>query len=145
MRELEDFARLWVCGITTNTLTALPSHASVTKSWGDIVNPNYANPTIYLFQAAVAVCGIGYLTNTATAVQQSNESQYLYVGRGYWGRGRSITLNSWQNSGGWAGNHFIWCGVAPGSGGLNLTVADGNGVTLAQTAAYIQIKDIKDL
>jgi len=30
-------------------------------------------------------------------------------------------------------------------GGLTLTIADGNGNTIAQTTAYIQIVDIKNL
>jgi hypothetical protein len=66
-----------------------------------------------------------------------------YVGR--LGPGQSIQLNSSQFANNWAGNHFIWCGVSNGSGGLTLTIADRSGNTLAQTAAYIQIVDIKQM
>ena len=44
-RDLEDFARLWVCGITTNLSGSAPRH-HLTLSWGDVGNPNPANPTI---------------------------------------------------------------------------------------------------
>ena len=139
-RDLEDFARLWVCGITTNLLTLLPTNSTITLSWGDVGNPNSANPTIDLFQAADADGGIGYQTNETVAVTQTNALQSRYVGR--LGPGQSIQLNP---SSGWAGNHFIWCGVNNGSGGLTLTIADGSGNTLAQTTSYIQIVDIKQL
>ena len=52
-RDLEDYARLWLCGITSNLLAALPIGGSVRLSWGDLGNPNPANPTIDLFQAAL--------------------------------------------------------------------------------------------
>ena len=38
-RDLEDFARLWVCGITSNVLTNLPPGSTVTLNWGDVGNP----------------------------------------------------------------------------------------------------------
>jgi hypothetical protein len=53
-------------------------------------------------------------------------------------------LNSSQFNG-WAGNHFIWCGANYGNGGLTMTIADGSGNVLAQTTAYIQIEDIKQM
>jgi pimeloyl-ACP methyl ester carboxylesterase len=42
-------------------------------------------------------------------------------------------------------DHFIWCGVTNGSGQLNLTFADAGGNVLAQTTAYIQLQDIKQM
>ncbi len=34
-RDLEDFARLWICGVTSNLLVALPAGSTVTLSWAD--------------------------------------------------------------------------------------------------------------
>ncbi len=48
-RDLEDYARLWVCGVTTNLLARLPTGSTVTLSWGDVGNPNPSNPTIDMF------------------------------------------------------------------------------------------------
>ncbi len=142
-RDLEDFARLWVCGITTNLLAALPPGSTVTLNWGDVGSPNSDNPTIDLFTAADADGGIGYLTNETIATIQTNIFQCPYIGR--LGPGQSIQLNVIQFANSWAGNHFIWCGVSNGTGGLNLTIADGNGNVLAQSTAYIQIVDIKQM
>ena len=141
-RDLQDFFRLWVCGITTNLLAALPAGSTVTLNWGDVGSPNSANPTIDLFQAVEANGGIGYLTNETIALQQINPVYSSYVGR--LGPGQSVQLNS-SLFGGWAGNHFIWCGVTNGIGQLNLTIADASGNVLAQASQWIQIVDIKQM
>jgi hypothetical protein len=144
-RDLEDFARLWVCGITSNLLAALPTNSTITLNWGDMSSPNPNNPTIDIFQAADSDGGIGYLTNETTAAKQIDPTQAAYVNR--LAPGGSIQLNVSQlgQSGNWLGNHYIWCGVSNGSGQLNLTIADGNGNVLAQASQWIQIKDIKDV
>ncbi len=69
---LEDFARLWVCGVTSNLLAALPTNSTVTLNWGDVGNPNSANPTIDIFQAADVDGGTGYQTNETIATAQIN-------------------------------------------------------------------------
>ncbi len=143
-RDLEDFARLWVCGVTTNLLAALPTNTTVTLSWGDLTYTNPNNPTIDVFASVEADGGTGYLTNGDlsslqfySSLGQTNSS---YVGR--LGPGQSIQLNP---GGAWMGNHFIWCGVSNGTGGLTLTIADGSGNALATTTAYIKIEDIKEM
>jgi len=142
-RDLQDFTRLWVSGIDTNLLAKLPSGSTVTLSWGDVGSPNPSNPTIDLFPAEDDDGGIAYLTNSDDALLQVASSLYPYVGR--LGPGQSIQLNASTFSNSWAGNHFIWCGVSNGTGGLTLTIADGSGNTLAQSTAYIQIVDIKQM
>jgi hypothetical protein len=42
-RDLEDFTRLWVAGITSNLLAALPAGSTITLSWGDVGSPNSAD------------------------------------------------------------------------------------------------------
>jgi len=142
-RDLEDFTRLWVCGITTNLIAVLPSGSTITLNWGDVGSPNPGNPTIDLFTAADADGGMGYLTNETIAAEQTNIFQCPYIGR--LAPGGSIQLNTIQFANSWVGNHFIWCGVSNGTGGLNLTITDGNGNVLAQSTAYIQIVDIKQM
>jgi alpha-tubulin suppressor-like RCC1 family protein len=141
-RDLEDFARLWVCGLTTNVLAALPSGCTVTLNWGDVGNPNSGNPTIDLFQAVDSDGGIGYLTNATSAARQIVPAYATYVGR--LAPGKKIQLNDGY-FGGWAGNHYIWCGVTNGTGKLNLTIADAHSNVLAQTSTYIQLVDIKQM
>ena len=146
-RDLEDFTRLWISGVTTNLLAALPAGSTVTLSWADdwdyYPNPQSNNPAIDIFQATDADGGIGYLTNETSATAQLNSYQGHYVGR--LAPSGSIQLNANYFGSTWRGNHFIWCGVSNGTGGLMLTIADANSNVLAQSAVYIQIKDIKDM
>jgi pimeloyl-ACP methyl ester carboxylesterase len=145
-RDLEDYARLWICGISSNLLAALPTGSTVSLSWGDLGNPNVSNPTIDLFASVESNGGTGYLTNSELASIQVQQSQSqngsAYIGR--LGPGQSLQLNAKQ-FGGWAGNHYIWCGASNGTGGLVLTVSDANSNVLAQATTYIQIVDIKQM
>ena len=142
-RDLEDFARLWVSGITPDLLAAFPAGSIVTLTWGDVGNPNLNNPTIDIFQAADADGGTGYLTDETTAAKQVDITQCPYIGR--LEPGGSIQLNATDFENDWAGNYFIWCGVSSGSGALTLTISDATGRTLVQTTAYIQLVDIKKM
>ncbi len=145
-RNLEDFARLWVSGVS-NTLTRLPAGSTVTLSWGLVWDGNEytdpGSPTIDIFQAADADGGTGYLTNLVIASNQINSSLCRYVGR--LGPGSNIVLNSSIYENGWAGDHYIFCGVSPGDGILELTVSDGSGNVLAQSPQDMQIVDIKQM
>jgi len=142
-RDLQDFFRLWVCGIDTNLIAKLPAGSTITLNWGDVGSPNTGNPTIDIFAAADPDGGIGYLTNSLTAEIQTDPVICPYIGR--LGPGQSIQLNAIQFANGWAGNHFIMCGVSNGTGGLNLTIADASGNVLAQSTSYLQIVDIKQM
>lgn len=146
-RDLEDFARLWVSGVS-NTLSRLPAGSTVTLSWNTTPNlegdiPYTGNPAIDLFQAADADGGIGYQTNLTTASNQINNALCRYVGR--IGLGSNLLLNDCSYSNCWAGDHYIWCGVTPGSGELDLTIFDANSNQLAQSSQIIQIQDIKQM
>ena len=86
-RDLEDYARLWVSGVS-NTLSRLPTGSTVTLSWDNDYNydsngnpTQVGSPTIDLFQAADPDGGIGYLTNLTTASNQINTNLCQYVGR----------------------------------------------------------------
>jgi hypothetical protein len=146
-RDLQDFTRLWICGVTSNLLAALPAGSTVTLSWAgkwDGYEYTYSNyPTIDLFTAADPDGGIGYLTNSTIADEQVDSLYCPYIGR--LAPGGSIQLNASTFANHWAGNHFIFCGVSNGTGGLNLTITDGSGNVLGQSTAYLQIVDIKDM
>ncbi|HEX3626439.1 MAG TPA: alpha/beta hydrolase, partial [Verrucomicrobiae bacterium] len=147
-RDLEDFSRLWLCGITSNLLASLPVGASVTLSMsavpsylnGYILNNQSEQPTIDLFAAADPDGGIGYQTNETVAMEQTNLAQCPYIGR--IGPNDTLQLNSLMNS--LPSTHFIWGGVSNGIGQLTLTISDGTNI-LGQTSTYIQIVDIKQM
>jgi len=140
-RDLEDYARLWICGITTNLLAVLPTNSAVTLSWGDVGSPKPVNPTIDLFAAAETDGGSAYLTDGPTATNQIGYSPYV----GRLGPGQSIVLNACEAGNCWRGGYFIWCGVSNGMGNLTLTVSQGGTNILAQTTAFIQLLDIKQM
>ena len=93
-RDLEDFSRLWISGVTSNLLAALPYGSTVTLNWGDVSNPNSSNPTIDLFQAADTDGGIGYLTNGAIAAVQTNNNPVLVYRQARTGRQPSVKRDS---------------------------------------------------
>ena len=142
-RDLQDFTRLWICGVTSNLLAALPAGSTITLNWGDVGNPNSGNPTIDLFAAADADGGIGYLTNSSTASSQVDSLYCPYIGR--IGPGSNLQLNASSFANHWAGNHFIWCGVTNGTGQLTMSFKDGSGNVLGQASVWIQIVDIKQM
>jgi len=138
-RDLEDFARLWVCGVTTNLLSMLPVGSTVTFSLQAISG----NPSIDLFVAADANGGIGYLTNQSSMSSQLDNLSYPYMGR--IGAGASVQIYGPNLADQWAGNHYIWCGVSDGTGALSLTIRDSHGKILANSSSYIKIVDVKQM
>ena len=134
-RDLQDYARLWMAGVTSNLVAALPTNSTLTLSWSD----NDGQPSIVLFLAADADGGIGYLTNSVIASNQVDLAKCPYLGKVEPGQPIQFTKDTWR------GNHFIWCGAKEGSGALMLTIADGDGNTLAQAKSYISLVDIKQL
>jgi len=134
-RDLQDYARLWMAGVTSNLVAALPTNSTLTLSWSD----SNGQPSIVLFSAADTDGGIGYLTNSAIASNQLDLAKCPYLGKVQPGHTIQFTKDTWR------GNHFIWCGAGEGSGALTLTIADGDGNTLAQAKSYISLVDIKQL
>jgi hypothetical protein len=136
-RDLEDFARLWICGVSSNVLAALPYAAPVTLSWKA---SGLQAPTIDLFAAGdFAQGGIGYLTNSDAGLTQI-ASQYI----DRLAPGQTINLNWGAFANTLVADHMIFCGVSRGKGELVLTIWKGTNI-LAQTSAWIEIKDIKEM
>jgi hypothetical protein len=140
-RDLEDFARLWVCGVTSELVSNLPAGSTATFSWGDIGSPNLNNPTIDLFQGGDG--SLDYLTNETVAADLIDPAVYPCVGRVSPGQDVTLPVILLENS--YGRNHLIWCGVTNGSGQLTLTIADANSNVLAKTSVYIKVVDIKQM
>jgi hypothetical protein len=139
-RDLEDYARLWICGMPALT----NGNYQVTLSWANVSS---GSPTINLFDTVETNGGIGYLTNLDTATAEA----YNY---GIWGENRSaiaqispsqpftFPASYFINAG---DKHFLFDGaITNGAGELMLTIADGNGNTIAQTGAWLDLHDVKD-
>lgn len=139
-RDLEDYARLWICGMPALT----NGNYQVTLSWANVSS---GNPTINLFDTVETNGGIGYLTNLDTATAEA----YNY---GIWDENRraiaqispsqpfTFPASYFTNAG---DKHFLFDGaITNGAGELMLTIADGNGNTIAQTGAWLDLHDVKD-
>jgi hypothetical protein len=146
-RDLENFFRLWVCG-----LPALPANQNyaVTLSW----NVVSGNPGINLYNSVENNGGIGYLTDTNVALQQSTVtniatgygSSPYYVGPGATiaritnGATFTFPASYFTNN---ANKHFLFEGAGIGEGELTMTISQ-NGNTIVQTGVWLDLHDIKD-
>ena len=139
-RDLEDFARLWICGVPA--LAANPGY-QVTLSW----NVSSGSPAINLFHAAEKDGGIGYLTKESVAGSQILGVPDFVPGPGNKvatiSTAQSFTLPStfFANSG---DKYFLFEGAGIGQGELVMTFAQGPTV-LAETSAWLDLRDAKDL
>jgi predicted esterase len=144
VRDLEDFARLWIVG-----LPALPSANgySVTLSW----QTTSGNPAIRLYRAYETNGGTGYLTDTNTAAAQALHSWDPLNPNGYGDALGASTIsptspftfptNFFDTQG--TNSHFLFEGAGVGSGQLVLTVSQGTNI-MAQTGAWLDLHKIAD-
>ncbi len=128
MRDLEDYTRLWMPGLS-NLTAVMPTNytAKLTLNGGGAIR---------LFRAVEADGGTNYLFNSTTASNQAAQSALLYVGV----LNSSATIILTNRS-----EHFIWCGVQRGTAEVHLQILDGGQNLLADSATYIEIKDIKEM
>ena len=137
-RDLEDFARLWICG-----LPALPTNQdySVTLS----MTVQSGSPAINLFTAVETNGGTGYLTDTNVAAAQ-------LAGPPFSGPHIKIATISASQSFTFPGSYFtnagnkcfLFEGAGIGKGSLVMTIYQGSNV-IAQTWTTMDFKDVKDM
>jgi len=133
-RDLEDFARLWICGVPALT----NAESQVTLSWDTVSS---GNPAIKLFKTAETNGGTAYLTDTNVALAQA------YGAASSWTIGEvssTHTLmlpgNLFTNSG---NKYFLFEGSGIGAGQLIMTISQ-NSNTIAQTGVWLDLHDAKD-
>ena len=133
-RNLEDFARLWVCGVPT-----LPTNQSysVQIGWSQI---DSGTPRLRLYWSSETNGGIGYLTNVTIASQQIIDYNFP-AGEITSTNSLSLPLTLFANG---LPRYFLFEAGAAGKGELTLTVLQG-GNTVAQTSAWLDFHDIRDL
>jgi hypothetical protein len=130
-RDLEDYARLWIPGLSS-LMAALPTNYTV-----QLIATG--GQQLKIFRAVEADGGTNYLFDEATASSQVANSSSLFLG--VLASGLPIVLNGKPN----LGEHFIFCCPQPGEADITLRVSDPNQNIIASTKAYIQIVDIKDM
>jgi hypothetical protein len=128
-RGLEDFARLWICGVPS-----LPSAQGYTATLSCAAVSGY--PAINLYTAEPGG-GIGYLTNASIAHSLAGQPRLRIVSPA-----SSYVFPSGFFDG--SNKYFLFEGASAGEGQFVLTIYHGTNI-IAQTSAYIDIHDVKDL
>ena len=133
-RDLENLARLWVCGVPS---VALYPNYTFTLSFQNVSG----NPAINVYPSCETNGGIGYLTDTNVAATQTASAYY----DNKWGtvsNGQSYTLPL-DGYGKLLFTNFLFEGAGIGEGELTLTISE-NGNTIAQTGVWLDLHDVKD-
>jgi len=138
-RDLENFARIWICG-----MPALTSDYQVTLSWANTI----LSPSINLYTSVETNGGIGYLTDTNIAAQQCalvTNSSSPYIGGPGAGIATITPSSSYTFPANYFGNgtnhYFLFEGAGEGSGQLLLTISR-NGNVVAQTGVWISLHQV---
>ena len=142
-RNLENFFRLWVCG-----LPALPTSQGYTVTLS--MSPSSGDPAINLYASYDTNGSAAYLTDTNAAQQQFTQ-QYLNGQLMFDYSKKLRTISSSQNytlpvysDGRPIFTHFLFEGACTnGSGELLLTISQNSNV-VAQTGVWLDLHDIKD-
>lgn len=138
VRDLEDFARLWLVG-----LPPLPgaSGYEVRLSWRNTTG----TPAIKIYQHCEADGGLGYLTDTQAAALQadyvvgSGSSNGCGIALGTVGA-TPFTFAQWEMP--LSPNHYLlFEGAGMGKGELVLTIARDS-ETLAETSAWFDLRNV---
>jgi hypothetical protein len=131
IRDLEDYARLWICGVPALTNAGY----QVTMSWSNVSG----NPAVNLIRSCETNGGIGYLTATNIAWQQISSA---YSTKYHVTANMTLTLPvSWFTN--YGNKYLLFEGAGVGSGQLVMTISQ-NGNIIAQTGAWMDLHEIKD-
>lgn len=147
-RDLENFARLWICGMPT-----LPTNGNyqVTLSW----NVVSGTPAINLYNSVETNGGTGYLTDTNIAAEQCTAttisggmSPYavsfvgpdIAIAKITPSSSYTFPATNFLNSG---NQYFLFEGAGIGKGELIMTISQ-NGNTIAQSGVWLDLHDVMD-
>ena len=131
-RGLEDFARLWICGVPAITFSnGLSATLSCTVISG--------SPAINVYEAGTNV-GMLYLTATNVAQSLVSERPLGSVGVNTPGSGTLIFSSDFFDG---SNKYLLFEGAGIGEGQFTLTIYQGTTV-IAQTSTYIDLHDVDD-
>ena len=137
-RDLENFFRLWICGVPS---LSLYQNYTFTLS----MRAASGNPAINIYTSVETNGGTGYLTDTNIAAQQADTSTSTSYGVsvGTVSPGHPCTIPSVAFV--WGGTqHLLFEGAGIGEGQLTLTIYQ-NGYYVAVSSVWLDLHDIKDL
>lgn len=126
-RGLEDFARLWICGVPS-----LPPGYTATISCTALSG----SPAINIYTAESGG-GIGYLTNSSVASGLVGETKLGTVSSS-----SSYTFSSGFFDG--SNKYFLFEGAGIGEGQFTLTISKDSTI-IAQSSTYLDLRDVKTM
>ena len=141
VRDLEDYSRLWICGMPALT----NGNYQVTLSWASVSS---GSPAINLLRAVETNGGTLYLTDTNILSLSGVPWQQIGYGSEDFGLKYSVTATntltlpiSWFTNA--SNKYFLFEGASIGAGELVMTISQ-NGNTIAQTGVWLDLHDVKD-
>jgi hypothetical protein len=136
-RDLENFARLWICG-----MPPLPMDEGYTVTFN--MSAISGNPAINLYWSCETNGGSGYLTDTNIAALQCIDIQ---------GTGDGASVGTVSNNSSYTfpdgtfqfggPQYMLFEGAGIGEGRLTMTISQ-NGNVLAQDSVYLDLHDAQD-
>ncbi len=139
-RDLEDYARLWIPGLT-NLMHVLRTGDGITLQWR-----NNTGAGIRIFGAADADGGTNYLFDGTTASNQVDTAWYPCYGYVTSNQPLVISAAAWQQLNGLPpSDNFIFCGTSSGNDELVLQVTNQYGGVLGEASVFLNLQDIKQM
>jgi hypothetical protein len=136
-RDLENFFRLWICGVP-----ALPLSQNYTFTMS--MSPISGNPAVNLYWSCETNGGIGYLTDTNIAAQQAFTDSAGDFGMSIGTVSNNCSCDLAEIAFAFGGTqHLLFEGAGIGLGQLTLTISQNSNV-VAQTSVWLDLHDIKD-
>ena len=138
-RDLENFFRLWICGVPS-----LPLYQNYTFTLSMTPLSQGDNPAINIYSSCETNGGTGYLTDTNIALQQTDTSTPGGFGMslGTVSNNCPCTIPSIAFISGGT-QYFLFEGAGIGRGQLTLTISQ-NSTVICQTSVYLDLHDVQN-
>lgn len=135
-RDLEDWSRLWICGLPAST------NYQVTLSWTNIQS---GYPAINLVMPVETNGGTLYLTDTNISAEQAGGTSVFSPSYKF---ARITTSNSYTFPASYLTNNgtnfFLFEGAGIGNGQLIMTISQGTNI-ITTASAFMNLQDVKDM
>jgi hypothetical protein len=139
LRDLEDYFRLWIPGLS-NTVANLPANYTVTLQWR-----NNVGASVRLFKAAETNGGTNYQFNQSVGLDQLDFDSYPCYGNVSPTQTISLDQAFASTTVPKPSDFFIFCGGTTGNDELVCQVKNPYGGVVGEASVFLNIKDIKQM